>query len=163
MKFFNECKSEEEAKALFRKLAKHFHPDMQGDNDLMIELKKQFDNFKPNLPNFKFNTIINDNINGYEHPYTEDYYKKEVFKLREKLRNQEFSTNVNSAWTSQRQNDFLTEIRTRDIQIKTLIKLSQDYEFEIESYKKEINQLKKPRSLLQIIMDISWIKKCLRI
>lgn len=47
MDFFNTCKDETEVKSLFRKLCKHFHPDHDGDSDLMIELKKQYDDWQP--------------------------------------------------------------------------------------------------------------------
>ena len=48
MKFFSDCKTQEEAKKTFNRLAKLFHPDKGGDKDLMIELKNQFDSFDPN-------------------------------------------------------------------------------------------------------------------
>ena len=48
MKFFSDCKTQEEAKKTFNRLAKLFHPDKGGDKELMIELKNQFDSFDPN-------------------------------------------------------------------------------------------------------------------
>lgn len=45
MKFFYGCTNEKEAKEIYRKLAKCFHPDKGGSDDLMIELKKQYDNW----------------------------------------------------------------------------------------------------------------------
>lgn len=53
MKFFSECKTVEEAKATFRKLAKVFHPDKQGNQDLMIELQKQYDSWQAPFDMFK--------------------------------------------------------------------------------------------------------------
>lgn len=49
MDFFSKCKDKEEAKKTFHNLAKFFHPDKGGDSEMMIELKKQYDNFNPNL------------------------------------------------------------------------------------------------------------------
>jgi curved DNA-binding protein CbpA len=55
MDFFSKCKDQDEAKALFRKLSKNFHPDAGGDSDLMIELKKQYDEWeKPKEKYFDF-------------------------------------------------------------------------------------------------------------
>lgn len=45
MKFFIDCKDKEEAKIVYRRLVKCFHPDKGGSNELMIELQKQYDNF----------------------------------------------------------------------------------------------------------------------
>lgn len=42
---FSTCKNREEAKALFRKLAKYLHPDKGGDGALMILLKDSYTNF----------------------------------------------------------------------------------------------------------------------
>lgn len=46
MKFFSDCKSENEKKTIYRKLAKCFHPDKGGSVELMVELKKQYDEWK---------------------------------------------------------------------------------------------------------------------
>ena len=47
MNFFSECKTIEEVKTIFRRLSKHFHPDKGGEAALMIELKKQYDEWSP--------------------------------------------------------------------------------------------------------------------
>lgn len=47
MKFFIDCRSISEAKEVYRKLAKVFHPDKGGDAELFRELTTQFDNFSP--------------------------------------------------------------------------------------------------------------------
>jgi hypothetical protein len=47
MDFFNDCKTQEEAKSTFKRLCKHFHPDKGGEESLMIELKKQYDAWNP--------------------------------------------------------------------------------------------------------------------
>ncbi len=48
MKYFANCKTKEEAKTLFRELAKKYHPDCGGTNEQMIELHKQYDLFDKN-------------------------------------------------------------------------------------------------------------------
>lgn len=47
MGFFSACKTKEEAKAEFRRLAKLFHPDHGGDPTNMIKLKEQYDKWTP--------------------------------------------------------------------------------------------------------------------
>jgi hemerythrin-like domain-containing protein len=56
MNFFNDCKTQDEAKTLFRKLSKMFHPDKGGDPEFMMELKKQYDDFHPSF-GYQFNRI----------------------------------------------------------------------------------------------------------
>ena len=55
MDFFNDCKTQEEAKSTFKRLCKHFHPDKGGEESLMIELKKQYDDWKPSYEAHNFN------------------------------------------------------------------------------------------------------------
>jgi len=45
--FFSKCQTQEEAKKVFKKLCKYFHPDRGGDDELIIELYKQYDAWKP--------------------------------------------------------------------------------------------------------------------
>jgi hypothetical protein len=42
---FTDCKTPEEAKNLFRRLALRLHPDHGGDADLMVLLRKAYDEF----------------------------------------------------------------------------------------------------------------------
>jgi curved DNA-binding protein CbpA len=42
MKWFNECKSLDEVKATYKKLAKQFHPDLGGDTVTMQEINKEY-------------------------------------------------------------------------------------------------------------------------
>jgi len=42
MKWFNECKSLDEVKASYKKLAKQFHPDLGGDTVTMQEINKEY-------------------------------------------------------------------------------------------------------------------------
>ena len=106
MNFFNNCKTKEEAKKVFNKLAKHFHPDKGGDSDLMIELKKQYEQWDKlgNIPSgfdeystFSFNKIHRNSPFSkfhtfkqdipFDHPIHHDLRtaKNEIVKLKEKL------------------------------------------------------------------------------
>lgn len=42
MKWFNECGTLEEVKALYKKLAKQYHPDLGGDTVTMQEINKEY-------------------------------------------------------------------------------------------------------------------------
>lgn len=53
MNYFNDCSTEEQAKARFRELAKKFHPDCGGTNEKMIELQKQYEAFN-SFSNYNF-------------------------------------------------------------------------------------------------------------
>lgn len=46
MKFFIDCTTKEQAKEVYRQLAKHFHPDKGGDPKLFQELQQQWDTFQ---------------------------------------------------------------------------------------------------------------------
>lgn len=48
MQYFKDCKDDKEAKKLFRKLAKEFHPDVGGSTEQMVELQRQYDSFDSN-------------------------------------------------------------------------------------------------------------------
>jgi curved DNA-binding protein CbpA len=48
--YFIGCKTEEEAKKLYRTLSKKFHPDAGGDAKKMAELNEQYEKFKPQPP-----------------------------------------------------------------------------------------------------------------
>lgn len=42
MKWFNDCQTLEEVKALYKKLAKQYHPDLGGDTLTMQEINKEY-------------------------------------------------------------------------------------------------------------------------
>lgn len=42
MKWFNECKTLDEVKATYKKLAKQYHPDLGGDTLTMQEINKEY-------------------------------------------------------------------------------------------------------------------------
>ncbi len=73
MNFFSQCKTKEEVKVVYRRLAKAFHPDKGGEAALMMELQKQFDEWQPDSGftqrfNYSFNRINIDNIIPFDHP-----------------------------------------------------------------------------------------------
>lgn len=52
-KYFWDCKSLDDVKALYKKLAMEFHPDRGGDTQIMQEINLQYEQIKQN-PFFKF-------------------------------------------------------------------------------------------------------------
>jgi len=48
MNYFVDCKTQEEAKKLYKKLVKKHHPDKGGDEKVFLEVKKQFEEFISN-------------------------------------------------------------------------------------------------------------------
>ena len=44
MNYFNICESVEEVKALYRTLARQYHPDLGGDLETMKEINRQYEN-----------------------------------------------------------------------------------------------------------------------
>lgn len=42
MKWFNECHTIDEVKAIYKKLAKQYHPDLGGDTQTMQEINKEY-------------------------------------------------------------------------------------------------------------------------
>jgi len=90
MKFFTDCTTQEEAKKLYHKLAKLFHPDKGGDNEMMIELKKQYDAWDShsyqNTPSgYQFNTIYTDR---FDRPLAKENFnlKNQVASLLTKIK-----------------------------------------------------------------------------
>lgn len=76
MKYFNNCKTKEEAKAEFRRLAKKLHPDAGGSQEGMVELQKQYDSFEETNARFtEFQREWRSDMfqgfgNGYARTYT---------------------------------------------------------------------------------------------
>lgn len=73
MDIFCDCKNIDDAKALYRKLSKLYHPDTGGDKDLMMDLTKQYECFcggqrtqRPSSSGgYEFNTINRNKGFGY--------------------------------------------------------------------------------------------------
>lgn len=49
MKYFESCKSKEDAKKLYKKLAFQYHPDKGGDVEIMKAINNEFDDFMKNF------------------------------------------------------------------------------------------------------------------
>lgn len=65
MKYFIDCKNIDEAKNLYRNLAKKYHPDIyNGDNKKMLEINLEFENF---CKNFLKNNTSNSNFDFTEY------------------------------------------------------------------------------------------------
>lgn len=47
--YFKDCANQQDAKTIFRRLAKSLHPDMGGSDEEMSQLKEQYDAFKPDV------------------------------------------------------------------------------------------------------------------
>ncbi len=77
MDFFSKCNTKEEAKATFKRLCKCFHPDKGGEEALMIELKSQYDTWKPSYEaqGYKFNFVRNSTLS------LDDVYEKKINEL----------------------------------------------------------------------------------
>ena len=75
MKYFIDCKTKDEAKAKYRKLAKKLHPDAGGNQEDMIDLQHQYESFEENIE-VKFTQGFNDTIFGSENAFRESIYNK---------------------------------------------------------------------------------------
>jgi len=79
MDFFSNCKTKEEAKSTFKRLCKCFHPDKGGEEALMIELKRQYDAWKPSYEaqGYKFNF----SVNGSSSVHLNSVYEQKISEL----------------------------------------------------------------------------------
>lgn len=81
MMFFSECKTKQEAKELFRKLAKQYHPDKGGSPEIMHNLLKQYEEFEEikNHSNYNKSNWGNQFKEAYSHwdnEFKESIYEK---------------------------------------------------------------------------------------
>lgn len=75
MEWFKLCKTEDEAKTLFRELAKEYHPDLSNvDPEIMIDINKQYE--------FFLNKIKNPIQENKTEVIKEAKVKKEKFKIK---------------------------------------------------------------------------------
>jgi len=65
-KFFAECKTLEDLKKLYHKLAVKFHPDLGGDPEVMKAINNEYDEVFPKLKNIHFSNT------------KQEYYTKET-------------------------------------------------------------------------------------
>lgn len=91
MDFFSSCTDEAQVKSTFRRLSKHFHPDVGGENDLMIELKRQYDSWKPKqYTTFEDLARSPDGYVRYGQPFTNprvEVLEQELRRLQSLLKN----------------------------------------------------------------------------
>ena len=72
MKYFTNCKSIEEAKRLFHKLAIKHHPDLGGDTVIMQEINSEFEKVFEKLKN------IHESINNESQTYKTEQNSAEI-------------------------------------------------------------------------------------
>lgn len=141
MKYFINCKTKEEAKAEYRKLAKTMHPDAGGDGKNMVELQKQYESFEESR------------IFGSENAFRESIYDKYRGQNSDSpyFRTYTFNAHSNASYSNQ-----AGELqRLRDENTKLRSQLYQ-YESVINSNKKTIEQLANQHHIL--VMEIAVLK-----
>ncbi len=156
MDFFNDCKTQEEAKSTFKRLCKHFHPDKGGEESLMIELKKQFDAWEPAFQSHKFNFTINADSGVYLNVVYEQKIN-ELNGLVYHLRSELDALRANNGFNNER---LQAEVRTK-YYFQDEVKKKQDYcdrlNAQLEEKKQELIQEReknKKRSLAEKIKTI---------
>lgn len=139
MDFFSSCKTKEDAKKIFRQLAKMFHPDKSGDSTLMLELQRQHDAFDPNKT---LHADIPNNLNrGYEwkrSSYTfnttnRHQYSNELDQMR----------NDKEYWRN-KYHDMVYQCSSTSLVLERCKQTAKDLEEEVKVLRKEIKELKKP-------------------
>lgn len=118
MDFFSHCTTKEEARTVFKKLCKCFHPDKGGDETLMIELKKQYDNWHPSGHSTSYCSDP-----GLLHVYERRISEQTgvIFKLREEVDLYRQTASVNeSILTAERQGKYRAEDELRQCRKKIL-------------------------------------------
>ena len=73
-KYFKDCKTKEEAKKLYKKLAFQYHPDRGGDVEIMKVINNEFDDFMLNFKEDK-----KDSKKEYE--FTATTYRELILQL----------------------------------------------------------------------------------
>ncbi len=87
MDFFSQYKTKEEVKAVYRRLAKAFHPDKGGEAELMMDLQRQFDSWQPKNQfsdhfNFTFNTARRADHVPFDHPLHKEISQLQIDNAR---------------------------------------------------------------------------------
>lgn len=72
LKFFASCKSKQEAKKMFRDLAKKYHPDKGGDNETMKQIIAEYEYCMKKLPS------VSDTNDSSRRDETEAQYKARI-------------------------------------------------------------------------------------
>ncbi|CAB4164505.1 Small T antigen [uncultured Caudovirales phage] len=84
MLFFSDCKNQEDAKAVYHKLAMLLHPDKGGDATLMKALNDQYNKFKQGEPVApkRFEQPRSQWSTNMSSPYGFDYTSDKITKLQ---------------------------------------------------------------------------------
>lgn len=95
MDFFSKCQNKSEAKDLYRKLSKLFHPDHGGDTSLQVELQNQYDRW--DSPNNKATINSGGSSSAYESVYNfnprVEQLEHEIRRLKRLLEDSPFEIN----------------------------------------------------------------------
>jgi curved DNA-binding protein CbpA len=125
--YSKDCKNQQEAKILYRRLAMKFHPDKGGNNDLMNDLKEQYERFKPqfyknteerqqNMQQQSFNPFFQQTKQyqtiRFDHPIHE--FVRNLQKKIEELSNTLSTLNNEKAWLNTNIKRLEEELETRD-------------------------------------------------
>lgn len=132
---FFKCKTKEESKVLFRRLAKFLHPDKGGDSDLMILLTQSYEAFDNSIKNDK-KEDKKQNEKQNEKQVDINLIFQDIIEL-DKLNSVSPSTRefVNSLYVFFQRNNRLT-----DKQFKTLCNIHSRLVFQNEKRKKEASE-----------------------
>ena len=77
-KYFKNCKTKEDAKKLYKKLAFQHHPDKGGDVEIMKAINNEFDEF---IKNFKDNKKDSKKDSKKEYEFKSSTYRNLIEKL----------------------------------------------------------------------------------
>lgn len=136
--FFSECKNDQDAKTVYRKLAKLFHPDITGNDEMMRKLQDQYESFKPNVSpsinGYTFNTIrgstgFNQNV-PFDHP------------LRQTIRDLENEIEIHKA-NYKTSKAYIDRLLFENDNLRKLQKLGLDLQVEIKEQARIICELQK--------------------
>lgn len=119
MDFFCDCVSQEDTKKTFNKLAKCFHPDKGGNKDLMIELKRQYDNWSP-YNNAKRHNQERPYYSGFARPNTFGFSGDESMKIGELLKKNSILKENCDYWQTRANEIYQETNRTKNTEIQKL-------------------------------------------
>lgn len=85
MKYFEKCKTEEEAEIVFKDWVKKVHPDAGGSHEDFIELKNQYDEFLQELNPIDFPEVTAPEIKKYAQDFKLKVSKKNAEALKKGL------------------------------------------------------------------------------
>jgi len=82
MKYFEKCKTEEEAEIVFKDWVKKLHPDTGGSDEEFIELKNQYDEFLQKMNPIDFPEVTMPEIKKYAPDFKLKVSKKNADALK---------------------------------------------------------------------------------